>query len=99
MSLAIAMQLQVSHINSHDYSGIEVNVMADKTEAISQFEKLIQALASVGLETEVRPGEDHSLLVFVKATSQDHLYGEVYRSRSVMKFFDAQSLLVNTLVE
>jgi anoctamin-10 len=57
------------------------NAQLDKTEAIAQFEKLVQALASAGLESEVRPGEDHSLLVFIKASSQDHLYGEVYRSR------------------
>ena len=73
--------------------------MIDKTEAISQFEKLVQALASVGLETEVRPGEDHSLLVFVKATSQDHLYGEVYRSRSAINFILSDDSLFNTVTE
>jgi len=53
----------------------------DKTKATNQFQKLLQQLASVGLATEVRIGDDHSLLVFVKVVSQEHLYGEVYRSR------------------
>ena len=56
-------------------------VVTEKPEAVAQFEKLIKALASVGLDTEVRAGEDYSLLVFVKEASLDHLYGEVYRSR------------------
>ncbi|RDI88360.1 hypothetical protein Vi05172_g1080 [Venturia inaequalis] len=53
----------------------------DRKAAIVQFEKLIQALASVGLATEVRNGGKHSLLVFVKVASEEHLFGEVYRSR------------------
>lgn len=56
-------------------------LITDKTKATTQFEKLLQRLANVGLTTEVRLGEDHSLLVFVKVQSQEHLYGEVYRSR------------------
>lgn len=54
---------------------------SDKTEAAKQFEELVQALAKVGLATEVRNGESHSLLVFVKVASDEHLHGEVYRSR------------------
>jgi anoctamin-10 len=41
----------------------------------------VEALATVGLATEVRVGDKHSLLVFVKVGSKEHLYGEVYRSR------------------
>ncbi|OJD39909.1 plasma membrane channel protein [Diplodia corticola] len=52
-----------------------------KDAALSKFEKLIAALSSVGLATEVRNGEDSSLLVFCKVASEEHLYGEVYRSR------------------
>lgn len=48
-----------------------------------EFEKLIQALEKVGLATEVRAGDKHSLLVFVRVDSQEHLFGEVYRSRCV----------------
>lgn len=35
----------------------------------------------MGLATEVRNGEDHSLLVLVKVASEEHLYAEIYRSR------------------
>lgn len=64
----------------------------DKAEATKQFEELVQALAKVGLATEVRTGESHSLLVFVKVASDEHLYGEVYRSR-----YDHDSLLHSVL--
>ncbi|KAJ9668071.1 hypothetical protein H2201_001877 [Coniosporium apollinis] len=53
----------------------------DKQTAIVTFEKLIQALSSVGLATEVRNGGNHSVLVFTRVASERHLYGEVYRSR------------------
>jgi len=56
-------------------------VWADRTAAKANFEKLVQALASVGLATEVRNGGKHSLLVFVKVASEEYLFGEVYRSR------------------
>ncbi|OJD24561.1 hypothetical protein ACJ73_04080 [Blastomyces percursus] len=52
----------------------------DKNEAKEQFKKLIRALSDVGLQTEVRPGTDQSLLIFVKA--QEKSLGEaIYRSR------------------
>lgn len=54
---------------------------ADKAVAVAKFEQLVQALASVGLATEVRNGDKHSVLVFVKVASEEHLFGEVYRSR------------------
>lgn len=43
--------------------------------------KLIEALNDVGLMTEVRNGDNCSLLIFVKAASDRHLRSEVYRSR------------------
>lgn len=43
--------------------------------------KLIQALDAVGLDTEVRNGEDCALLIFVKFPSEKHLQPEVYRGR------------------
>ena len=49
--------------------------------ALSRFEKLVQQLTRVGLSTEVRNGDKHSLLIFVRAASDEYLYGEVYRSR------------------
>jgi hypothetical protein len=35
----------------------------------------------VGLQTEVRSGDNHSILLFTKVASDEHLFGEVYRSR------------------
>jgi anoctamin-10 len=43
--------------------------------------KLIQALNDVGLATEVRNGDNCSVLIFVKVASNNHLRAEVYRSR------------------
>jgi anoctamin-10 len=54
---------------------------SDKAEATKTFGELVRALAKVGLATEVRNGESHSLLLFVKVASDEHLFGEVYRSR------------------
>jgi anoctamin-10 len=59
------------------------DIHADKAKAAAQFEKLCEALANVGLQTEVRNGDSHSLLLFVRVASDKHLFGEVYRSRSV----------------
>jgi anoctamin-10 len=53
----------------------------EKTEAEAQFVKLIQALNGVGLTTEVRNGDNCTLLIFVKTASERHLQAEVYRSR------------------
>ena len=48
---------------------------------MERFHKLVERLGSVGLATEARLGEDHSLLVFVRVVSEEHMFGEVYRSR------------------
>ena len=53
-------------------------------DAARRYQSLIQALAFVGFETEVRNGENHSLLIFAKMGSDEHMYAEVYRSRSVI---------------
>ncbi|KAH8667489.1 plasma membrane stress response protein-like protein [Tricladium varicosporioides] len=52
-----------------------------KPEAEAQFAKLIEALNDVGLSTEVRNGDNCSVLIFVKVASKSHLRAEVYRSR------------------
>ncbi|TVY84096.1 Uncharacterized protein LSUE1_G001428 [Lachnellula suecica] len=52
-----------------------------KAEAEAQFVKLVQALNDVGLATEVRNGDNSSVLIFVKIASDRHLKAEVYRSR------------------
>ena len=62
---------------------METDHTADKTKAIAQLEKLCQAVANVGLQTEVRRGDSHTVLLFVRVASDQHLFGEVYRSRYV----------------
>ncbi|KAJ5623642.1 hypothetical protein N7490_012247 [Penicillium lividum] len=52
----------------------------DEPEAIEQLQKLLKTLAEVGLQTEVRQGDESSLLVFVRA-SKKQLKRAVYRSR------------------
>jgi hypothetical protein len=64
-----------------DYVLIYRFAKTPKATAIAKFEQLVQALASVGLATEVRNGEKHSLLLFIRVASEEHLFGEVYRSR------------------
>jgi anoctamin-10 len=63
------------------------NGCVDKAKAVAQFEKLCEALANVGLQTEVRNGESHSILLFVRVASDEHLFGEVYRSRYASSYF------------
>lgn len=53
----------------------------DKAKAIAQLEKLCQAVSNVGLQTEVRLGDSDTVLLFVRVVSDQHLFGEVYRSR------------------
>lgn len=53
---------------------------ADQSQASEQLEKLLRALTEVGLQAEVRQGDESSLLVFVRATEK-RLKRAVYRSR------------------
>lgn len=53
----------------------------EKDKAAASFEKLCQKLSSVGLATEVRNGNENSVLVFVKVASDEHMYAEIYRGR------------------
>ncbi|KAL8790484.1 MAG: hypothetical protein Q9213_000636 [Squamulea squamosa] len=53
----------------------------NNTEAQDGFSALMQALARVGLATEVRNGDNCSLLVFVKVGSNKRFAHEVYRTR------------------
>ncbi|RMZ10589.1 hypothetical protein D0862_03193 [Hortaea werneckii] len=64
-----------------DYVVVYRFATTDKPKAEARFEQLMQKLASVGLATEVRNGEKHSLLVFVRVASEQHMFGEIYRSR------------------
>lgn len=53
----------------------------DKAKASELFEDLVQRLAKAGLATEVRNGNNHTVLIFVKVDSEEHMLAEVYRSR------------------
>ncbi|KAL8755540.1 MAG: hypothetical protein Q9199_003557 [Rusavskia elegans] len=53
----------------------------NNVEARNGFTALMQSLARVGLATEVRNGDNCSLLVFIKVGSDKRFAHEVYRSR------------------
>ncbi|KAL2358667.1 calcium-activated chloride channel-domain-containing protein [Cryomyces antarcticus] len=74
-SPALQTNMDVDYVISYRFATTE------KATAVKRFERLVSALSSVGLATEVRNGNKHSLLVFVKVASEEHLFGEVYRSR------------------
>ncbi|KAL8661952.1 MAG: hypothetical protein Q9202_005153 [Teloschistes flavicans] len=69
--------------NNFDVDYVIVYRFADTTnvEAQDGFTALMQALAGVGLATEVRNGDNCSLLVFVQVGSEKRFAQEVYRSR------------------
>lgn len=52
-----------------------------KEQAKQGLEKLLHALARVGLLTEVRDGGNSSLLIFTKTATDNRLAQAVYRSR------------------
>lgn len=54
---------------------------ADKANAAAGFERLCQKLSAVGLATEVRNGDQNSVLLFLQVASEEHMFAEVYRSR------------------
>jgi len=74
-SQALQSNMDVDYVISYHFG------KTDKTKAIAQLEKLCQAVANVGLQTEVRRGDSHTVLLFVRVASDQHLFGEVYRSR------------------
>ena len=57
------------------------NLYLGKTEAQAGFEKLIRALARLGLTIEVRSGDNCCLLVLVRANDDRQFNNVVYRSR------------------
>ncbi|KAF1842573.1 DUF590-domain-containing protein [Cucurbitaria berberidis CBS 394.84] len=74
-SQALQSNLDVDYVISYRFA------KTDKATAAAKFEKLCEALSNVGLQTEVRNGDSHSVLLFVRVASDEHLFGEVYRSR------------------
>ncbi|RKU47493.1 hypothetical protein DL546_002221 [Coniochaeta pulveracea] len=53
----------------------------EKAEAEAAFVQLIQALADTGFATEVRHGDNDSLLIFTKIASEKLLINQIYRYR------------------
>ncbi|KAI1461553.1 DUF590-domain-containing protein [Annulohypoxylon moriforme] len=60
---------------------IHYKVSGDRLEAEASFVQLIEALTKVGLASEVRRGDDTSVLVFVKVASEKYLTNHIYRER------------------
>ncbi|KAJ2985171.1 hypothetical protein NUW58_g5679 [Xylaria curta] len=60
---------------------ISYHIPPDKAEAEAGFIQLIEALTRVGLASEVRHGNDSSVLVFVKVASNQYLASQIYRER------------------
>lgn len=70
----------------------------DTPEAIKKFEVLLLELSEVGLQTEVRQGDENSLFVFVRAASKKKLKRAVYQSRYVaLCFRESQMSYANCL--
>lgn len=73
------------HISNSNYNVdyiIHYKIPKDeRAEAEAGYVQLIEALTSVGLASEVRPGDDTSILVFVKMASEALLREQVFRAR------------------
>ncbi|KAL4778363.1 calcium-activated chloride channel-domain-containing protein [Aspergillus varians] len=54
---------------------------ADPSKASEELDVLLRKLWEVGLQAEVRPGEDLNLLVFVRASKKKSLQRAIYQSR------------------
>ncbi|RKK94761.1 hypothetical protein BFJ68_g15068 [Fusarium oxysporum] len=67
--------------NLKDLVDFVIHYKVPPSEAEAGFVQLIQALTTVGLATEVRHGDNNSLLVFVKVASPDLFAKQVYRAR------------------
>ncbi|KAI3322206.1 DUF590-domain-containing protein [Xylariaceae sp. AK1471] len=60
---------------------IHYKIPSEKAEAEAGFTQLIEALTKVGLASEVRHGDESSVLVFVKVASNQYLASQIYRER------------------
>ncbi|KAI1381919.1 DUF590-domain-containing protein [Hypoxylon crocopeplum] len=60
---------------------VHYKVPSDTAEAEAGFIQLIEALTRVGLASEVRSGDESTLLVFVKVASERYLTNHIYRER------------------
>ncbi|KAK5169460.1 uncharacterized protein LTR77_005436 [Saxophila tyrrhenica] len=64
-----------------DYVIVFKYATTDKAQAEQRLEEMLERLSGAGLATEVRKGDDHSLLVFIKVGSKEHMQAEIYRNR------------------
>ncbi|KAI9803117.1 MAG: hypothetical protein M1833_001188 [Piccolia ochrophora] len=80
---AVHSNLNVDYVISYRFAevGLDKSGVSEKKSAAAGFEKLVRALAGVGLATEARNGDNCSVLVFVKAATEKHLFDQVYRAR------------------
>ncbi|KAK3696462.1 hypothetical protein LTR37_017963 [Vermiconidia calcicola] len=73
---ALATNMEVDYVIVFRYA------TTDKAQAEQRLEEMLERLSGAGLATEVRKGNDHSVLVFIKVGSDEHMNAEIYRSRA-----------------
>ncbi|KAJ5085004.1 hypothetical protein N7532_009775 [Penicillium argentinense] len=61
---ALGYNLQVDYVVCYSFGDV------GRSQAVEQLEKLLQALSDVGLQTEIRQGDESSLLIFVRASKK-----------------------------
>ncbi|CAI7664940.1 unnamed protein product [Penicillium pancosmium] len=71
---ALGYNLQVDYVVCYSFGNV------GRSQAVQQLEKLLRALSDAGLQTEIRQGDESSLLIFVRA-SKKRLRRAVYWSR------------------
>ncbi|OJJ50716.1 hypothetical protein ASPZODRAFT_148155 [Penicilliopsis zonata CBS 506.65] len=69
----------VDYVIRYRYGGNTASA-CNSTESVGKLETLLRTLAKTGLQTQVRQGDESTLLVFVRATDQS-LRRAVYQSR------------------
>ena len=71
-------------------------IITDGSQAAQQLESLLHKLAEIGLQTEVRQGDESTLLVFARVTEQS-LKRAVYQSRYALDVIPGVGILANPL--
>ncbi|PLB40400.1 anoctamin family protein [Aspergillus candidus] len=79
--MATSAQISAEHNNHVDYVIQYSFADTDISQASQQFELLLRSLSEVGLQSEVRQGDEESLLVFVRAAKKHRLKRAIYQSR------------------
>ncbi|PKY05745.1 DUF590-domain-containing protein [Aspergillus campestris IBT 28561] len=79
--MATSAQISAENNNHVDYVIQYSFADTDISQASQQFELLLRSLSEVGLQSEVRQGDEESLLVFVRAAKKHRLKRAIYQSR------------------